>query len=130
VGSQRLVTFNGDMTGLEFANNIVYAATDANALSCWSYDGRPVMHHNDVFSAHGWPLDGFCGDFADDPGNVLVDPEFAQDSWKLKPGSPLIDAGSNGPIKHLRRDILGVPRIIDGGHGPVVDMGAYEYLPK
>jgi hypothetical protein len=130
VGNDRLVTFNGDMSGLEFANNIIYAANDATALTCWSYDGRPVMHHNDVFSAHGWSLDGACGDFANDPGNMLVDPGFAQDGWMLNPDSPLIDAGSNHPIRHLRRDIRGVSRIVDGGHGPVVDMGAYEYLPK
>jgi len=130
VGSERLVTFAGDMSGLEFANNIIYSATDAIALSCWSYVGRPVMHHNDVFSAHGWPLDGECGDFANEPGNMLVDPGFAQDGWMLKPDSPLIDAGSNDTVKHLRRDIRGVSRVVDGGHGPVVDMGAYEYLPK
>ena len=76
------------------------------------------------------PVDGYCGDFAQGPGNQLVDPGFAQDSWKLNPDSPLIDAGSNHPVKHLRRDIRGVPRIVDGGHGLVVDMGAYEYLPK
>jgi len=128
-GSAPLVSLSGDLRRFEFANNIMYTANDATALSCWTW-ALPTIHHNDAFSAHGKFVDPECGDFSHERGNVLVEPGFTLDSWQLDPGSPLIDAGSNQPIKHLPRDLRGAPRIVDGGHGPVVDMGAYEYQSK
>jgi hypothetical protein len=95
-----------------------------------------MVHHNDAFSASGTPIagDDCIEAFTQGEGNVSVDPVFTQGEggsmWQLDPDSPLIDQGDNKVVKQLRRDIRGVPRIVDGGLGPVVDMGAFEYLPK
>ena len=43
--------------------------------------------------------------------------------------SPLVDAGDNEDAQGLNRDFGGRPRIIDGGHGLVVDIGAFEFEP-
>jgi hypothetical protein len=42
----------------------------------------------------------------------------------------VIDRGNNDLIGNLHRDLRGAPRILDGGHGALVDMGAYEYRSK
>lgn len=64
-------------------------------------------------------------------GNIDADPQFASPwgNYRLRPGSPCIDAGTNTvglPIG--TRDFDGVPRIVDGnGDGTAIaDMGAYE----
>jgi len=36
---------------------------------------------------------------------------------------------ANDAASGLRRDFAGRPRIIDGGHGAIVDMGAFEFDP-
>jgi len=133
-----VVSFDGDVAGLTVANNIVWSGSEAPALTCGTpktLGGIPEMHHNDAFSASGLSVDGFCiEEFARGPGNLSVDPLFAagQDgaNWKLSTDSPLVDQGDNSVVGNLRRDIRGAPRIVDGGHGLVVDMGAYENLPK
>jgi hypothetical protein len=38
-----------------------------------------------------------------------------------------VDAGSNEAVGRLHLDLGGRPRIVDGGHGSSVDIGAYEY---
>jgi len=50
----------------------------------------------------------------------------------LLPGSLAIDAGDNSAVSGLIYDQRGpgFPRIIDGGHGLLVDIGAYEYNPS
>jgi hypothetical protein len=65
--------------------------------------------------------------------NLSVPPGFTRGDngrpYHLAADSPLVDAGSNHRACHLRRDIGKRPRIIDGGHGPLVDIGAFEYRP-
>jgi len=136
-GSQAPVTFYGRILNLKFANNIVYSGTDAPAMYCsQSVLSVPRMHHNDAFSTSGPPIHGDeCVDgYASGQGNLSVDPRFDEagdrDRWSLNAESPLVDQGDNRAVGNLRRDIRGVPRIFDGGHGSVVDMGAYEYVPK
>ena len=46
--------------------------------------------------------------------------------YRLRPGSPCIDAGFNDP-ELPETDIAGMPRIMFGGKSLTVDMGAYEF---
>jgi len=127
--------FAGDVTGLEFANNVVYSRGTQPAINCYSYDANPVLHHNDAFSAGSVAVAGYCVDeFEAGKGNLSDDPRFAGGNtwlqWRPAPGSPLIDVISNQAAKGLRRDFLFRPRVIDGGHGPVVDIGAFEFRAR
>lgn len=54
---------------------------------------------------------------------MFVDPD--NDDFRLAPGSPCIDAGSNWTWMASAKDLAGNDRV----SGAVVDMGAYEYTP-
>ncbi|HEY3266877.1 MAG TPA: choice-of-anchor Q domain-containing protein [Armatimonadota bacterium] len=78
--------------------------------------------NNDVFSNGdaGW------GTLAEPPGNLSVDPLFVSRSasnYRLKAGSPCIDAGDDSVIQLGDLDMDGAPRR-SGAH---VDIGAYEF---
>ncbi len=83
-------------------------------------------------------------------GNISADPRFVSSTvWRLLPGSPCIDAGSNADVpadmadlngngnttEPLPIDLGGAGRFADdpctadtgSGTPPIVDMGAYEY---
>ena len=88
-------------------------------------------------------------------GNISVDPSFVRTpsagsdgQWAtadddlgdlhLKPGSPCIDAGDNNAVPAwVLTDLDGLLRFVDDpatpdtglGTAPIVDMGAYEYVP-
>ena len=84
-------------------------------------------------------LDGAYGG----DGNIDADPGFIdpqQGNYRLGPGSPCIDAGTNAAVPiDVTTDLDGSPRFVDDpntpdcqhapgtcGRPPVVDMGAYE----
>jgi len=74
-------------------------------------------------------------------GNINTDPCIVDDTGgnlRLLPGSPCIDSGDNTAVPgDVTADLNGFPRFIDdlctpdtsSETAPVVDMGAYEYLP-
>lgn len=73
------------------------------------------------------------------PGCIVVNPQLVgAGDHRLSVSSPCIDAGSNGYIlAGVTTDLDGRPRRIDDpgtsdtgqGSAPIVDMGAYEFLP-
>jgi hypothetical protein len=65
------------------------------------------------------------GNIFDDP--LFMDPE--KGDFRLRQGSPCIDAGNNDVLNLPETDILGAPRIVFGGRSRTLDMGAYEYVP-
>jgi hypothetical protein len=59
-------------------------------------------------------------------GNISADPMFVDPTngdYRLKAGSPCIDAGSDAYVNSGDRDLAGAPRV----YGAHVDIGAYEY---
>jgi len=71
---------------------------------------------------NGWPGEG----------NIGTDPLFVDSgngNYRLLPGSPCIDAGSNAAALSIPTDLDGMARIWDGDaiSGAVVDMGPYEF---
>jgi hypothetical protein len=66
--------------------------------------------------------------------DISADPSFVNRptaDYRLAPGSPCIDTGSNSLVPAAGAgDRAGNPRIVDGNHDgvPTVDMGAYEHM--
>ncbi len=107
------------------------------------YGGTPTVKYSDVQG--GW---SGAGNIAADPLFVDADgpdgiPGTEDDNLRLSPGSPCIDAGTNGALpsdsadldgdgdttEPIPYDLDGSLRIVDGdaNGAAVVDMGAYEY---
>jgi hypothetical protein len=62
--------------------------------------------------------------------NISADPMFvnpADRDFRLLPASPCIDGGDNDTVAPGATDLEGNPRIMFGGKGLRVDMGAYEF---
>jgi hypothetical protein len=87
-----------------------------------------VIRNNNVFgngqNYTGDDLTGIDGNISEDP--LFVDRDALD--YRLGPGSPAIDAGSNAASGVSDSDFEGGPRIVDGdGDGTaVIDMGAFE----
>src|SRR5215469_12929394 len=90
------------------------------------------VQFNDAVTPQGSSYDGMCTGFSGIHGNISVNPEFVgTNNFRLKDGSPAIDAGSNSAPNLPSTDIASNPRIINGNGGTtaIVDMGAYEFVP-
>jgi len=89
----------------------------------WGDNPEEIFGHPPVITycnvQGGWPGEG----------NIDTDPMFVDANggdFRLRYGSPYINAGTNSPPGGLpETDLDGKPRIING----VVDMGAYEFGP-
>lgn len=87
----------------------------------WAGDGVGNIDADPQFVAPGYWKDpnNTPGDASDD---VWVDGDY-----RLKPGSPCIDAGDNSVLQPPGLDLDGNVRIAEGRDSLTVDMGAYEY---
>jgi parallel beta-helix repeat protein len=117
--------------------NQLYSCSDPN-YSCiegWAGGGTGNITADPCFAYPGYWAD------ANDP-NTVVAPDDPNAVWvdgfyRLKFASPCIDAGDNGSVPGgITTDFGGLPRFIDtctadtgSGTAPLVDMGAYEFLP-
>ena len=71
-------------------------------------------------------VSGLCAGIVGANGNTSADPQFVDtvnDDYRLRLGSPSINAGDNAAPGLPATDIAGKPRVSEG----VVDQGAYEY---
>jgi hypothetical protein len=122
-------------TPITVANNVIVASKGAtNALFCTSANisNPQTFYANDVFSTKGAAYGGMCADQTGMNGNISASAHFAGSSnFRLKGGSPAIDAGNNSAPDLPKTDFAGNPRIVNGNGGPtaIIDMGAYEFLP-
>jgi hypothetical protein len=117
--------------GLKVINNVLAGPAGLSAVYCLNAAaGGTLFSHNDVYNAafNGAtpPFEG-CPDPTGTNGNISVDPALAAD-YKLRRGSPAIDAGDNAVSPRPLADVLGNTRVADGdGNGSaVIDMGAIE----
>jgi hypothetical protein len=122
---------------VKFINNAIVGPATAAAVVCQAEAqiDSPLFITNDVYAGGVQAGAGACALTATGGNNLSVDPDFAfgdkAKPYQLAPNSPLIDAGTNAAVVHLHRDFGGRPRIVDGGgHGPIVDIGAFEYVPQ
>lgn len=109
-----------------FYNNLLIGASGTSALYCDStYDPTPpTLTNNDGYSPSGTGLAGACSAQSGTNGNISADPLFAgKTKFRLKAGSPAINAGDNAAPDLPSKDLAGKPRIVNG----TVDIGAYEY---
>jgi parallel beta-helix repeat protein len=120
--------------GVQFLNNIavgIPGAPTAGAIYC---DGTfsqqpPIFTNNDAYSGNGTALQGTCASQSNQNGNISADPKFVdlvKQNYKLRAGSPAINAGTNSAPDLPKKDLAGHARIVGG----TIDMGAYEYQGK
>lgn len=115
------------------ANNLIIAFSSAtSALTCINSLANPAnFYNNDVYSSQG-PAYVFCTDQTGTNGNISVNPDFVgKSNFRLKAGSPAIDAGNNSAPDLPSTDLAGNARVINGNNGAsaIVDIGAYEFAP-
>jgi len=120
------------------AGDQLYSCSDPN-YSCiqdWSGGGTGNITADPCFV--------YAGYWADvNDANIVLEPNEPNAVWvdgfyRLDRNSPCIDAGDNSSVPGgITTDLSGLPRFIDdlctfdsgNGTAPVVDMGAYEFLP-
>jgi Abnormal spindle-like microcephaly-assoc'd, ASPM-SPD-2-Hydin len=129
-----LVVAEGVSPTVILANNLLISTKSTNAFYCVS-GGIPMpanFYNNDVFSSKGSAYGGDCADQTGMNGNISKRPIFLSPTdFELKGGSVGIDAGNNKAPDLPSTDLAGNRRIINGNDGPtpVIDMGAYEFVP-
>ena len=128
------VFLNGFYSNSILDNNLFIAEPGQSALYCSSeYSSTPpVTMNNDAYSLGGTGFGLVCSGLTGTNGNISANPQFVGTSnFRLKGGSPAVDAGDNSAPDLPSKDLAGNPRIINGNDLPtaIVDMGAYEFVP-
>ncbi|MEX2382610.1 MAG: immunoglobulin domain-containing protein [Opitutales bacterium] len=118
---------------VELRNSIVWSWSDVSAFSHlhWSQNPEsafPAASHNLIQG--GYPGEGNLSEnplFVDPQDPAGPDGAFGafDDGFRLRPGSPAMDAGENAFVEEGEVDLAGNPRI----QGESVDLGAYEAEP-
>jgi hypothetical protein len=119
---------NGNVSNPTINNCILWGNTAPYGPQIYNFDNsNPNITYSDVQG--GWP----------GTGNINRVPLFIGPSnLRLQPNSPCIDAGDNSAVPTgVTTDLAGNPRFIDdpytvdtgAGTPPIVDMGAFEYIP-
>jgi hypothetical protein len=127
-------TFTGNQSQSGFAGALHSRGADLNitnsifwgngSTGIYSEYGNATIRYSDI---EGGP--GGTG-FADGGNNITNNPQFVvAGNCHLTAGSPCIDTGDNAAPGLPITDLDGDLRILDGGTGVVVDMGADEYSP-
>jgi hypothetical protein len=125
------ISISGYDGSSEIINNILIGKGAVN-ISYFNSSSVPAFENNDIFSPVGGAYTGAITNLAGISGNISADPAFActpNEDFHLLPGSPCIDAGTNGAPYLPSTDFDGSPRIMAGtSNGPaIVDMGAFEF---
>ncbi len=113
----------GGSLNLQLQNNIIQASQ--GAVYCETSDAQFANNNISGYS-------GACSDHSGNNGNISQASLFAggseAEAYRLKQGSPELDAGQNGFSGLPDTDFLGHTRISDdnGDGQAVVDMGAFE----
>lgn len=100
-------------------NNIVYGNAAPSYPDCQLLFGS--LGYSCTYPLPSGPYNG--------GGNISNAPWFvnsAAGDYRVQPGSPTIDAGTNLPWMAGAADLDGNPRIVDSR----VDMGCYEFVPE
>lgn len=109
-----------------FYNNLMIGASGTSAIYCDNtYDPTPpTLTNNDSYSPAGSGIGGACSSQSGSDGNISADPLFtSKANFRLKAGSPAINAGDNSAPSVPPLDLAGKPRIVDA----IIDLGTYEY---
>ncbi|HWO36584.1 MAG TPA: choice-of-anchor Q domain-containing protein [Candidatus Acidoferrum sp.] len=88
-------------------------ASGTSAVYCYTslYETTPIFTNNDAYSPNGAGLTGSCASQSGQTGNLSVNPMFvAAANFRLKAGSPAIDAGDNAAPDLPPLDLAGKPR--------------------
>jgi hypothetical protein len=114
-------------------NNLLIGQRGQAAVYCdATYSSQPpTFTNNDAYSPSGSGLQGTCAGQATQNGNISANPMFVNinSNFRIKAGSPAIDAGTNTAPDIPQKDLGGKPRIVDGNAdgSAIMDMGAYEF---
>ena len=106
-------------TGPSMFNNLLIGADGQSAIFCGfgTYHDLPTLTSNDIFTKNA-PATLDCNDApGTETGNIAADPGFvnaAHGDYRLRPGSPAIDAGTNSAPSLSDTDLRGGTRVTDG----------------
>ncbi|HOW72598.1 MAG TPA: right-handed parallel beta-helix repeat-containing protein [Phycisphaerae bacterium] len=143
-------TFTGNSSLEGWGGGISLESSPTVVENCILWGNSPSQVHNRYGAGPTVAYSNIEGGWTGD-GNIDQDPRFAdprgadgdpgtwQDNdYRLSDDSPCVDAGNNNPWTPLAAlDLLGRPRRIDApaipdsgaGSPPIVDIGAYEFMP-